>query len=139
LPVIYHTNHHAKRWAKRAEEEEAIGSDADAVLALVIARKFTAAVTLGMSVLRKNLREATNLTDSVKKLLQALKYVRATDLEAPLRSSFQCHMLWYTAHEAAVLHHWEIAWSMLRLLSLKANNEVAISVLEMKFQEIFFK
>ena len=88
-------------WLHRAEEEEQIGSDADAVTSYVIGRDFTRAVSVGMDALKRYVRDPLRLSAANKKLLRSLKYVRATELPASQRSLFLCYMLWFGAHEAA--------------------------------------
>jgi len=101
-------------WAHKAQEEDAIGRDEDAICALVISRQFEHAVNLGITLLRKNLRDATCLSDAVKNVLKYLKFVPAVRLDKSLRSTFLCYILWFSAHEAAELGYWETGASQLR-------------------------
>eukprot|EP01034_Spumella_vulgaris_P027614 gene27614-34361_t len=125
-------------WMESGREEENIGSDSDAVLSYTIARKYTKAATLGLKVLTRFTRSPWELTVAAKKLIRALKYIKAVELEEPLRLSFLCHMLWFSAHEAFVLTLYDTSVSMLTLLvdyAFKA--QFVVPSMELKFQLLF--
>ena len=103
-------------WVNRAIEEETIGNDGEAVLALVISRQFQKAVTYGLLYLKKYIREPLDLSATGRRVLKGLKYVNVSDLEEPQKLPFLCHMLWFCAHEAVELKQWEAGVHMLRVL-----------------------
>jgi len=126
-------------WSGRAVEEEQIGSDAEAVTAYVIAQQYVRAVRFGMDVLKRLVREPLDLSAGTKKLIRALKYVKAVELEDQLRVQFQLYMLWFCAHEAAALGLWETACSMLRILNVSVSMAAfALSDMDIQYQLTFF-
>ncbi len=101
-------------WKNRAIEEETIGSDVDALYCCVIARDYAKAVAIGLSVLKRSIREPLDLTPTCRKILRGLMSIRAEDLDETLKSTFLCHLLWFAAHDAAELNLWETSWNILR-------------------------
>jgi hypothetical protein len=126
-------------WLDRGNEEEQIGSDAECVTSYVIAQQYLRAVKVGMEVLKRIIREPLDLSQSNKKLLRSLKYVKAAALEEPLRIQFLMYIMWFTAHEAAQLGLWETACEMLSCLL--THNSLSMFVLakeDIKYQLMFF-
>ncbi len=128
-------------WMHRANEEEQIGSDAESVTSYVIAQSYNRAVTVGIEVLRRLVREPLELSAGTKKLLRALKFVKAEELEEPLRMQFLLIMLWFSAHEAAGLGLWDTACCMLNLLHLSCSlvTSFTLSETDIQFQLMHFK
>jgi hypothetical protein len=128
------------QWANRAAEEEQIGSDAESVTAYVIAQQYARAVRVGLDVLKRLVREPLELSAATKKLLRSLKYVKATELDEPLRMQFLLYMLWFSAHEAASLGLWDTACSMLGILHTTCSTaSFALSETDIQYQLVFFK
>lgn len=130
-------------WAGRAQEEEAIGSDAEAVTSYVIARQFSRAAKVGIDVLKRIARDPLDLTIDNKRLLSGLKYCRAEDLDEPQRTLFLLYILWFTAHEAASNSLWDTACSMLAKLSscistVNCALHFVLAESEVNYQLLFF-
>jgi WD40 repeat protein len=127
-------------WSGRAEEEEQIGSDAEAVTAYVIAQQYVRAVRVGIDVLKRLVREPLELSAGTKKLLRSLKYVKAVELDEQLRMQFLLYVLWFSAHEAAAMGLWDTACNMLAILSLTCSTaSFALSETDIQYQLLFFK
>jgi hypothetical protein len=101
-------------WLAKAKDEETLGSDIEAVRYYVISRQYSKAASMGIVNLKKFVREPLDKTPELIKLFHGLQYVRASELEEPLRSTFLSYMLWFSAHSAAELGLWETGWNMLR-------------------------
>ena len=128
-------------WMHRANEEEQIGSDAESVTSYVIAQSYNRAVKVGIEVLRRLIREPLELSAGTKKLVRALKFVKAEELEEPLRMQFLLIMLWFSAHEAAGLGLWDTACCMLNLLHLSCSlvTTFPLSETDIQYQLMNFK
>jgi len=127
-------------WVNRAVEEETIGNDGDAVLALVISRQFKKAVSYGMLYLKKFIREPLDLSATGRKVLKGLKYVNVSDLDEPQKLPFLCHMLWFCAHEAVEMKQWETGVQMLRVLEIHCSKfPFTLSSDDVAYQSLFFR
>jgi hypothetical protein len=127
-------------WASRANEEEQIGSDAESVTSYVIAQQYIRAVKVGIDVLKRVVREPLDLSTGTKKLIRALKYVKADELEEQLRTQFLLYMMWFSAHEAAGLGLWDTACCMLNLLHISCSMAAfVLSEADIQYQGMFFK
>eukprot|EP01039_Chlorochromonas_danica_P005867 gene5866-6460_t len=127
-------------WINHAKEEEAIGSDAQAVTAYVIAQQHTTAIMMGMSVLKRLVRDPWHLSSVNYKVLDALKYINVQRVEDPLRSNFLSFMLWFCAHEAAGLGMMSTAANMLSiLLTLGSRSSFPIQESDVFYQMFFFR
>lgn len=127
-------------WATHAKEEEAIGSDADAVTAFVIAHLHSKAAMLGMSVLKRFVNDPWTVSSSTYKILHALKFVNTSSLDEPLRGNFFAYMLWFAAHEAAGKGLMACSANMLiTLLPLVVKSSFPISESMITYQALFFR
>lgn len=127
-------------WATRADEEEQIGSDAESVTSYVISQQYVRAVRVGLDVLKKVIRDPLELSPASKKLLRSLKYIKAWELEEQLRAQFLLYILWFSAHEAALLGLWETACDMLSILHLaRSVASFALTETDLQYQIAFFK
>jgi hypothetical protein len=96
---------------------------------------------MGLEILKTGVRDALLLSPSAKSTYEALKNIRAVDLEPTLRYNFLCHMLWFSAHEAAELGYWEIACAQLNLLAKKVKSNgsiISLTEMEIRYQQAFF-
>ena len=85
-------------------------------------------------------REPLDLSVGTKKLIRALKYVKATELDESLRTQFLLYMLWFCAHEAACMGLWDTACCMLNLLHVSCSMAAfALSEGDIQYQAMFFK
>ena len=107
-----------KHWADKGRDDEELGSDADAVISYVIGRQHARAAELGVSCLKRCVREPLDTGSSTQRLLAGLKYIDllAAGVSDAARRSLLCYLLWFGAHEAAAAGAFEIGWSMLRIL-----------------------
>jgi len=127
-------------WVNRAMEEETIGNDGDAVVALVISRQYTKAVTYGSRYLKKYLKDPLEMNATGRRVLKGLKYVRVVDIDEPLRLPFLCHLLWFCAHEAAEIKQWDTAVQMLRVLDTHCTKfPFALTSDDVTYQLLFFR
>lgn len=128
-------------WLSRAQEEELMGSDSEAVISYVIGRQYQKAAVLGISVLKKYIREPLGITPAIRKLIRGLKYLRATEIEEPLKTHFLSYMFWFGAHEAVELGLWETASNMLRILRDKVvhGSLFPVSNADIGYQIMIFK
>lgn len=127
-------------WATRANEEEQIGSDAESVTSYVISHQYVRAVRVGVDVLKRVVRDPLELSPASKKLLRALKYIKASELDESLRAQFLLYILWFTAHEAAMLGLWDTACNMLSILHLTCGmGSFALTPTDIQFQIMFFR
>jgi WD40 repeat protein len=102
------------QWLRKAAEEEAIGNDMDATLTFVLGLDYSQAIAVGLSALRKTVREPLDLSASHRRIVSYLKCIRLGDVDEGVRISFFAHMLWFGAHEAAESGLWEAAYGMLK-------------------------
>lgn len=124
---------------EKAREDEAIGSDGDAITSYVMARQYTQAARHGIQSLQRVVGDAFNITSNTKKLLYALKHVRARELEGELRTKFLCYLLWFTAHEAALKGAFQAAHTMLNvLLDYAVRTEFPVDATSIQYQMLFF-
>lgn len=126
----------------KAKEDEAIGNDGDAITGYVMARAYSEAVVLGIRAFKRMLNDAFNLTTNGKRILHALKHVRAMDLEdRDLKVLFLCYMLWFAAHRAARKGAFHAAHTMLNILldyASRTNPPFPIPASAIQYQMMFF-
>jgi WD40 repeat protein len=130
----------ASWWCNKAREEEEIGSDQKCITFFLIGRDQSSAVTLGISLLAKGVRQPHDALNHKERWIHAIQHVHADKLPSTQRIPFLCFMLWYSAHAAAQVGNWEIGASLLKVLGDHvASCNFPLSVLEIKSQEIFFR
>jgi hypothetical protein len=86
----------------------------DATLTFVLGLDYSQAIAVGLSALRKAVREPLDLSASHRRIVSYLKCIRLGDVDEGVRISFFAHMLWFGAHEAAESGLWEAAYGMLK-------------------------
>jgi WD40 repeat protein len=107
-----------EQWLKKAAEEEAIGNDMDAVLTYILGLNYSKAIAVGLSALRKAVKEPLDFSSAHRRIASYLKCIRLSDVDEGIRMSFYSHMLWIAAHEAAEMGLWDAASGMLKVLKL---------------------
>jgi hypothetical protein len=128
-------------WLARGREEEAIGSDAEAALAFVLARHHRTAAAAGTGVMTAHARDPLDpsMPPAHRRLIRAVQYVRVSDLEAPARPFFLTLVFWHAAHHAAAKGLWATGADILHLLGAQSDPSFAYARWEVRLQEAVFR
>jgi WD40 repeat protein len=103
-------------WTQIAQEEEATGSDNEAVVAYIISREYERAAQIAINSLSRYVQDPWSASPQNKKLFNSSKRIRATGLTADTKLLFLVTMLWFSAHEAIICGALRTAVEMLNVI-----------------------
>ncbi len=103
-------------WLRIAHEEEATGSDHEAVVSYIVCREYGRATEIAMQSLNRYIHDPWSATAQSKKLYSVSRRIRAYLLPPTSRKLFLVTMLWFSTHDAILCGALQTAIQMLNVI-----------------------